>query len=366
MAMHANFPDWYRSAGLSPQSELLETRWAAIDELTSEPNPALVVELARLFILPSPRETSGLAEFREAFKKQDTVFPSRNNLQELRVLAGATLRALIEQEDDLAPLAALGIVCGSFGPRASALPEREHLDEAERFLVRHASETRKSAEPAPIAIASILKTKPKSLPDFSNPAPVREPLVALLGEIYSGLNALADQAQKAISALSHTAAVREEEVGILWWLHSRFSSTVQKPFGEVGYLSGAILFPVELAKLTSFVPGPEYLSAVLVRALQDAGAPSSVEPVTLANATNSLGRELREQVAGLIAGDVPGDLIPVLFAISKSLETDGPDDWFPVFRRACEIPLDWPFPVSNLSTQLYRELMLVRAFGEAQ
>ena len=371
MAMHPSFADWYRSVGVAPQAAILEARWAGIEELSSQPNAALLVELARLFTMPSSQESAVPGQLRDVFKKHDTAFLLRDNLQELRVLAGVTLRTIIDADGELSPLAALAVVCGSFGPRLAAIPGNEHVTAAQEFIVRHAKETRESATPAPITVpgaalkAKITKTLTPEAFGQSPPANLRDPLIGALNEICTALSTTCDQAQKAITALTDVVAVREEELGILWWLHARFSSSNEKTFSELGYTAGTIVFPFELAELTSFVPGPESLAAVVVRALQEAGAPTSSEPITLAGTTNAVAREVRQRVAAKRRSEVPADLTPILLAISTSLETDGAEDWLPVYRKACDIPTDRPFPAASLSLQLYHELMLVRASSEA-
>ena len=370
MAMHPNFPDWYRSAALTPQAEVVDARWAAIEDIAKQPTGALVIELARLFTVPSSTEEHVPPEFREALRKRDTTFPLRDNLQELRVLAGAALRHIVEQRGTLSPLTALASVCGSFGPRQSATPELDHIVAAQKFLIAYSREVRLAPSPTQIKIPSFTKAKfGKTLSEglFGNPPTgLRDPLLDVLTEIGSGSSTALEQAQRAIEQLARGAAVREEEVAILWWLHSRFSKRVEKPFSETGYLAGTFLFPLEVADLTVFVPGSDSVAAVIVQVLQFAGVPSSAEPMTIANATNSLSRDLRERAVAESKSDVPNALTPVLLAIQKSLETDGPEEWFPVYRRACDIPVDRPFPIAHLSMQLFHERMLVRAAAEAK
>jgi hypothetical protein len=369
MAMHSGFPDWYRSVALAPQATTLELRWAGIEELSREATGTLLLALARLFGVPSTPEMAVPADFREAFKKHDTSFPLRDNLQELRILAGATLRTIIEEDGDMAPLAALAMVCGAFGPRLPVVPEPEHVETAESFLIRLSSAAHSTPLPDELSVPSFTKAKfGKTLTEnlFAQPASLRDPLLTTLHEFASTLASSLEQAGAAIAALTRVVRVREEEVNILWWLHSRFSAREKKPFSEIGYVAGALQFPLELAALTLSVPGPESISAILARSLQEGGAPSSFEPITIASATNALSRRQREHTAELYESSVQGSLTPILLAIRKSLETDGTDDWFPVYRKVCEVPLDHPFPALSLSLQLYREVMLVRASNEAK
>jgi hypothetical protein len=368
MARNPNFADWYRSAGLTPPEGLLDSRWKGVEQLTKQPKPTLLLGLAGLFALPRATETAVPEGFREVFRAHDEYFPSKNNLQELRVLAGATLREVIDQRQALAPLAGLALVCGAFGPREAALPEREHLEIAQRFLVDHSRNTRKCV-PLPAIDSPVFNftaALPSDLFAVNQTPSLHEPLINVLTDMGSKLSSAFGQAQTAIKQIGHTANVREEEVGILWWLQTHFSGALRKSFSEIGYTSGAFILPMELADLTKFVPGAEVVTAVLVHALQLAGAGSSSEMATIADVTNATPREWRERVCTEHECNSSALLSPILLAIHTSLKTDGNYDWLPIYRKACDIPVDKPFPLIQISGQVFRERMLLRATAEAK
>jgi hypothetical protein len=371
--MHPNFADWYRSAALTPPEGLVDKRWAGVEQIVQQSDPVLLLQLAKLFALPNAKETDVPSGLRDAFRVHDDTFPSRDNLQEFRVLAGAILRVVVEQDHAISPLAALAIACGSFGPREAALPEREHLDVAQKFLVAESRATHRCASLETMKIPSLGNAgfadalPPNLFPANQNAIPhLRDPLVNALSHMASTFSSALEQAQRIMDEITHTASVREEEVAILWWLQTHFSRDLEKPFSGVGYVAGTFLFPMELADLTRFVPGPEAGTAVLIHALQLAGAPSSSEQVTIAKAANALPWGWRETVCEKHKLDSLGGLTPILLAIHKSVETEGPDEWLPVFRKACDIPLDRPFPLIQLSLQLFRERMLLRAAVEVK
>ncbi len=373
MAMHQNFADWYRSAALTSPEGLLKNRWAGVQDIAKQIKPStatLLLSFAKLFTLPNVTESAVPVGFRDAFRAHDDNFASRDNLQEIRVLAGAIIRLVIEQSQSLSPLAALALTCGSFGPREAATREREHLETAQRFLVQHSRTSHKSVTPTPVKVPSFTKEKlggafPANIFTVHQTPNLQEPLLNALTEIASGLSAGLKQVQEAIEQLTHTANVREEEVAILWWIQSHYSRDLQKSFSDVSYSAGTILFPMELADLTMFVPGSESTIAVLVHALHLAGAPSSSESITIASAVNATPREWREKTCAEHKTNSTGLLTPILLAIHKSLETEGRDEWLPVYRKVSDIPIDKPFPLIHLSLQLFRERMLLKAIAEA-
>ena len=281
----------------------------------------------------------------------------------MRVLAGAVLRLIIDERGQLAALASLALACGSFGPRGVTLSEHEHLDSAERYLLEHAKKIRECVAPSVVKVPNLTKTRISELfpqTAFANIQALQEPLVSTLTEIGSGVS----NALKAIEALSHTVKVREEELNILWWLQTGFSRHLQKTFVETGYETGALIFPVELAELTSFVPGPESATAVLVHALQVAGVPSSSATITLAKAINATPREWREKLHTELDLTSVDLLCPVLLGVQKSLETDGADEWLPVYKKACDVPIDKPYSVLGIAVQTYREQLLNSLLAE--
>src|SRR5207302_964259 len=148
---------------------------------------------------------------------------------------------------------------------------------------------------------------------------LQEPLLNALAAGGLEITTALKNAQKAIEQLSHTVQVRDEEVNILWWLQTCYSRALQKSFSETGYAAGTLVFPNEVADLTLFVPGSESVIAVLVHALQLAGAPSISETITIAHATNATPREWRERICS--SGDLGETkiLCPILLAIHKSL-----------------------------------------------
>jgi hypothetical protein len=362
--MHPNFADWYRSAAVTPPEGLLEKRWAAVEVLAKEATRESIVQLARLFALPNA-EGMVPAGFREAFKEHDEGFAYKGGGQELRVLAGAILRTVIEQNGAHAVAAALSIACGAFGPRRATLPEQEHLEIAERFLIVVAKGIRKP-ESAPSLKVSTKKKLAELLPASvfaPNQTPsMHEPLIAILGELGSNFSST----QKAIDQLTVTVAVQAEEINALWWLQTSFSRTLQKPFSHIDHTVAAIILSSELAELTTFRPGLESTTAILAHALHLAGASRSGAGITIADAVNAAPREWREEVRASRNLDSIAALCPISFALNKSLETDGPNDWLPVYKKACDVRADLPFDQLQLAVQLFRELMLVREVNEQQ
>jgi hypothetical protein len=358
MTMHDGFADWYRSAAVAVPDGLLQKRWSAVAELTSDADNESVVSLAKLFVLPAD-ESLVPEGFREAFRKHDDSFASKGNLQELRVLAGAVLRSLMEGDTDGAHVAALAVVCGCFGRRPAALPEADHLDAAQKVLIKAAQHERNDG----LSIQAKFPTK-KTLAEAlqqpfnsNNLATTYEPLTRVL-------MSLSDATSRSIQALERRLLVREEELNMVWWLQTESSRDLEKSFNDVGFEAGALVFGSEAADLTRVVPGPASVVAILMFALRKAGAVAADQPVTLAKAVNATPRVWRERIDASHAFAAIESLCPVHLAIKKSLTTDGADDWFPVYRKVSDIALTESLAAVQFCVQTYRERMLLAAISE--
>lgn len=359
MSMPLQFADWYRSAAVDPPEGLLEKRWATVETLARDADKSKVIAYATCFALAA-HEKNVPSGFRESFHATDDTFPIKDNLQEVRVLAGAVLHQIILAGGRAAATAALALACGTIGPRVSVAPTSDHVSAAHKYLIHKSRDLRRgdalrpSAHHAPTAkrLAELF-----AAPIFQNnqlPG-LHQPLLAAVTELSA---ALADvQGQTAEMAVR--LAAREEEINILWWLQTGFSRDLQLPFSDVGVTAGSLIFPSELADLTSIIPGPDSILAVLVDALGRAGASSAAETVTIAQTVNATSRAWREQSAKRLSSASVGLLCPISLAISTSLVTDGARDWLPVYCKASDISPDAPYKLADFVFHVYLERLLV-------
>jgi hypothetical protein len=370
MARHPHFADWYRPSGIAPSEEVLDKRWAGVEEAAGKATTLLLLELAALFTVPGRDESTVPNEFRQAFKNHDDDLSARGNLQELRILAGATLRFLIEQENTMSPLAALALTCGAFATREKAVPYSDHLRTANRFLVSHSRNIRESDTKAIGSLPSFSKAKfTETLPaDLFAPnqlPQIHDPLLKTLVSMGADVSTTLKQFQSSINEITRGSRIHDEDIGMLWWVQTRFSRDLEKPFLEVGHVAATLLFPIELADLTRLPFPSAGATSLLAMALNLAGATSS-QRVTIGNAVDALPSDWRTQVCAKDIATPVATLSPLLGAIRRSVDSGLAADWVSMFRNDCEIPTDQPFPLLYVAVQLYRERMLSRAYLEAK
>jgi hypothetical protein len=357
--MHNEFADWYRTASVDLPASVLTQRWQGVEEVTAGLTSMHIVALVRLF---SIRPTLGAKapDFLDAaFRKHDAAFPARDHSQELRVLAGAVLRNAMETNHVTAIAAAAGLVCATFGVRSQGLPNSEHVEIARSYLVKRAAEIRAgSSQPARVNVISnerLEELMPAHLFATNQTPGMRAPLFSAFLEQSKAMQARDTELSRLKTALQS----QREELNLLWWLQVSFSRDLSRSFTQFPIEEAACIFPLELADLTLFVPGSTAIFGILVSALaQTKGGLCSIQQAI--NATPREWRTMRvEQQKNAL-----DSLCPIAFAMAKSLETSGDDDWVPVYKKVSEIRIDESLEARDIAYQIYGERIFDRALAE--
>jgi hypothetical protein len=116
---------------------------------------------------------------------------------------------------------------------------------------------------------------------------------------------------------------------------------------------------MELAGLTKLLPAPASAEPILFQALAASKAVSSSDETTLADAVNATSREWRESIVD--PRERMGSLCPINLALCTSLDTEGLDEWLPVYRKACDVPGDLAIHIGVVARQAYRESLFIRS-----
>ena len=362
MAMNREFADWYRVASVAPSPELLNARWA-VEAASAALAASQIIDLVQLFVLRPDVAFETPAFLDKAFRDQDTTFPAKGNSEELQVLAGAILRNVIDEGYATAPAAAYGIVSAAIGNRLLGLPTKDHVTGAQRYLADRGAAVRDVkttwAKTTPITGERLEELMPATHFAPNQTPNLKEGLTTALIEI----STKAAQA----STASTTTLMRQvqnlrEELDLLWWLQNGFSKDLQKPFSEIGLPLATIVLPLELSDLTAFIPGPAAIFGMVVSALRQISAKDA--KVSIKAGVNAAPRDWRKMKVEEIASQPVGNLCPIYLAISKSLETDGDDDWLPAFKKQSEMNGEDEFEARDLAYQVYCERMFARALSE--
>jgi hypothetical protein len=374
------FPEWYRVADTAPTDDTLEKRQKGVEafaEFLSDTDKgssmADVVEAAQLCFESSlPVETiwPNVTTMRAVFQKADKLFPMRGNDFELRVLAGASFYQLIWGYDsDTRTAAALAISCGNCRGQGATPINADVLTQTQRRLPNQSHKARLLQQTSAIKVAPVhaklgdgLKTTQAAItagtaPDTS--------VIKEVGEHFGRIHAAIGQLTKNIDATNDkilkNQKVFQEETDILWWLTGEQSRDLGQPLSEVGLRASCLIAPKELADKTLFVPGHPASRSFLARALERAKGKTSKAPtaLSLADVIAATPVEWRREWMKGVELDSTGPLLPVLSAVSASLEIEE-GDWSALWRKRTGLKKEISLSPLDLAEQVFEECLLAR------
>jgi len=320
--MHKLFSAWLRAAGLEPNDETSPKHWKVISEYLPTANE--IISFARFFYGFSSQGDASLDKFGTALQDIDTSFSMQDHKRHLSVFAGAELIATIERDQDerLADLAALCLVCGGAQGARTAVPVPEMPKIAARYIENRTG--KRASIPAGTA--------------KEEPAP-------------------------RIEKLERELTIVGEESNMLWWLVSEYSRDRNQSWKKVGLSATSIIAGKELADLTRIIPGPVAAAAFLDRMVRLSDSAESAKPISVKEAIEKTPREWRDQHAFKPAGGLD-DLAPINNAIKLSLAVSDGDDWSPVFEKGTALEANSKMLPNALTYQGFLERLLARLSGE--
>lgn len=354
--MHRDFADWYRAVSLVPKAEELQKRWQALDSFAENSAATDVAELARLFYGLPHRDEKFEERFRRPFKEADESFAMRDNLAELRVLAGAALIRHFEHGGAWAAGAALAICCTDCqGLRPPPVPGI--LELALKDLSRQTGALRRKATtPLPkLDLTEKLQAVKRAVQNNQLPD-LADPLTGVLQQLVKAFGQLTDWAEEA----AEERELRQEESDVLWWLTGEHSRDLGGPFSDLKAPAACLVAPKELSDLVRALPGPYAAEAFLDNVIRKAH-PGLKTPVSIADALASCPEECRTRLLAAESLDVVLDLCPIHLGVRKYVEMGGKKVWQTAFRTTSRIGVTEKLKPLTLAVQVYRERLLVRA-----
>ncbi|MDR3457128.1 MAG: GTPase-associated system all-helical protein GASH [Verrucomicrobiae bacterium] len=311
--MHSHFSEWFLSAGIELQDDVLQKRWVGVEAFVVEKDG--IVPLVEMFFGSFDGKDTFLQTFRDPFKKADGAFRMKDNNQELSVLAGATLMAVIEDgEVAIGDLAALAIMsCSAQNLRAAPIVG----DIAER-AAKH------------LNVRTLSRTQPDPNAEENDDATM----------------ALVEQLQRDLAAVT-------EESNVLWWVFGECSRDTGKRWSDCLVEQAAIMAGKELADLTRTAPGPAASGALLDKVVKLA-KPKPPAQVILKNAIAGLPAHWRESFVKTIPQTLL-HICPVSNAIKLSLDLAAGDAWIQALPGTTKIQRGGKIAPQLLAYQVFLE-----------
>lgn len=358
--MHQQFGEWYLRARIKVKEEQLNKRWKGVEGITKQ-KEINIPEIVRLYFALPIREDGFIDAFQSIFQKSDQLFPMRKNANELRVLAGAVIANLLDTARfKNRNKVALSTICANIEDLRSKPFLPEILDYARKYLLKRSASLRDydskqdSISPEGFkggdlsAIAAAFTT---DVPSAGN---------LLVGELNSIISNI-DQVITSNTRLNSLLKLQREEINIHWWLFGEYSNDLGTSISKIEIPAACLVIGKELADLIHILPGPlsaeAFISKMLTNSDQDLP-----ETITLKNAVNSSKREWRTSWIERKEFNKYEDICPVHFAVKKSLETSGPNDWTAAFENLSKLKVNIKIPPLKLALQVYYETLLINNY----
>jgi len=366
--MHKLFSEWYRLAEIEPSSDMLEKRWQGIESfLDSVENPNSLLELVRIYFFIAAKDEDVPTKFRQSFIDADSAFPYRDNDVEMSVLAAAALAECIEEEKfDNTYMLAQSLCCYVLSGLREPKTTSELINIGANYLKAEAKNTRQYEECSKVKPPLVLTQHLESIKKQAdtNSIVAAWPVIAtMLSEFRKSLVSSFNAQNKNIETLDSNLDVQREENDILWWLYGECSRDLETKFSDLDKPGVSLVLAREMSDLTRKFPGPVSSKAFLDKALSISGL-SGNEKISIKDAVNSTDRSWREEFINSLEFEMISDFCPAHLAIEKSLETDGGDDWMPIFKKASGVDPASLIVLLDLAMQFYLENLLIKSISE--
>lgn len=321
--MHNLFSDWYSMVDPQASRETLTKRWTATEELSKSITMPQIAELAA-YVTRSRQSAPDWLQGKH--KEHDALMRTRSIDEELRVLAAAVLRVIVDGAETDGPVVAAGLalLTGAFGLQSEPRWLKEHLDAAASKLAETGRSVREPVGEASIAVAS---------PDEINGA---------LSSIESAIKSVA------------------EANDYLWWAFLRNSRLLGGPYTSHAAPVIAVVAPADVFGLVRSVPVASETEALLLHVVLEAPGARDAD-LSFKHYISALGRENAKR----IGSDLPADcrtLCPVMWAISAASKNQG---WQTEFEKLFGFKTTSRFSTAAVAIQGLRERSLVSVFSAA-
>ena len=349
------FCECYRTVCPNPNNEQMNYRLKGISQYCDR-EEIDVLPLVMLFFGMHNHQTFD-NDFADVFQTVDISFP-KNNSRELEFLAGMTLLKLIE-ENRLVIKIVLAVNILNILGKNILVPDI--LQIATNKLSEITSNIREvEIESRFKKLPTIITTKMNKNAEEGELTP--EGITELMNS-FKSIKGCFSALQTNQAELANALRTYKEDSNILSWIVGGHSNDLRKPLSKsIKTNEMALVIGKELADLIETVPGP-YAAKGFIQKMLGLCKEDKVK-LSLTNIVDLVGKDWREAVVNRYQIIGMGENTPVLLAISKSLETDEPKTWCPLFKKIVEVDseeiergaLEWAY-------QFYLECLLIRCFN---
>jgi hypothetical protein len=364
--MHKNFGEWYRLVSIEPNADLLERRWAGVEEWVStlRGDDESILETVRIF--HSLQGKTSREGFLEAFRKHDAAFPQRNELEQ-RVLAGAALVECVHHggdEENEGDGMHAAIIAGTALEASSLRVSDPPLGEVKGEVLAGLHEIARSQRKRSAFSAVVIGIKEEELITKAMEQVAAAPDVAQLkshvGTVFQSLLNMLRCSERALENAGHDLRCADEETNILWWLEGGSSRDLNQPWSTLQKDAVPLIAASELADLTDIALGPQNAAALLERIVTKAkGKGPDIQ--TYVNAVPDDWTKARAAKMP----EVALDLTPLSLALSQRGKSDT-SSWKEFFEATSGMKASTSLAPERVARQVYIEAVFLRTLAHAE
>lgn len=363
--MKFDLADWYRSATIVSNLDTLKRRKRALTALIKKIEVSQIVQHVKISFELDKIEGDELAKLFAPFKKVDDTF-SFDNTHEMEILSGCILAQLLTEHSNkkAADVAALAIETASLQGLRIPIHHEQLVKVTDEYISLMSLESpvsisQKSVNGVFWPVAGLNDKIRELTAENFNHVTIQELLREFNSNIDTVVKSQSATYSSAIENLNEQLGEKQEQVNMLWWLLAEWSNDLNKPFSRISKGSAAILAGKELADLSMRTLGPPSVSAIIHRILE-LGKGGNTKAISIPDSVNDCPRSWRDNTAKQYNLQSVGKLCPISIGIAKSLETNEPDNWTPVFEKASGLESSLKLKPLNLGFQFYRERLLLK------
>jgi hypothetical protein len=301
-----------------------------------------------------------LSDFAQSYKSDALDIDGKD--AEIPLIAASVIAAVTEDEQGIAPLAALVMVTAGMGGLSKPKFDVASLDHYRSVLANKQRQI--DAKPAPKGAKPTMKY-----------ADLLERLVPTsaennLGALYPELKKIIEGGFKFSESVSSTAAAQlndvvsylsknQEQMDVHWWVLGNWCNWLDQSFPAMAPIDRAACAAKDLADLSThsrhgIFPAQAMLARVLPLREED-------EVLPIKKVITGLTTDVRQKLlASVESNTVSTNLLPTLLAVRESLDAEDAEDWEPRFKRLCGVDPEAQVSLADFSHQLYLELVLER------
>ncbi len=348
--MILKLPEWYQVSTLQkPDVATLENRSAEIIKISKSKQIDWMMNCIRLFLdKPIPTEDF-VIELTNIFLKTDPLFPQKNNTLEFSFSWCNSTWYIISAKGKERICLAMAVKSALFQLTGRNLINIDIIESIKQFLVDEAIRIREEVETMNV---------PNFLIDFNLPDNLLPTLANKFVSVNDQFKNISVAYNDIVKWVNRKHEIFKEESNVHWWIFRGFSNDSNMPMKNINSLVAPILLGKELSDLVNIFPGPVASEQFLKKILAD-NFPKGEKDLIFKDAINKTDLLFRENRIKKLQPFL-GNICPIMFAFSKSIETEDDTSWISSYEKSTKLKAGAKINADTLAYQSFLENLLTK------